>query len=961
MKIKDKIAKIVAVKDYSLISGIDNNTIVVTATQNLKKKNLFSGAKSIMSFSDLTKFASNNIDNKNNLNSTEFRYIIHKTIEETIEPERVKVYQNCVPGLEELYTKLLINNISSDNVNSIKFEKYTFVEKDIFEIYKKVRENLGKSKQRIFKESLIQEACEMLSQNNKVAFVGFVFFNDIQEAIIRGIESPELIFINKDNDFIANELIKPLIDKIGRECKVEIVDQDVAGDFYEIEKKIFTKNIVQTKVENNVELYEPFSNREEEFLFIAKQISESIKQKNLKPNEIETELLNYAVVLTKDKNELSKTLNDAFGQYGVFIPNEKGYTNIKPIYYSKQEFLQDKILAGKKTLSYVEKVQLFENFKRIKVAGGNLQSEDFPIGKFILEVYKVVANDLSIDSFKTLINTQWYLNKPADNVAIQDFYKLEAYFENLTSMEQWKNEINNLIALKKQINKEVDFNKHPLFVASEKSLKYIKEYLEFLDALVEKLKVDGNVRSHIKHLLKTFDLLNLKLPDKEEQTSLETFIEILQSIESSDNTEMDYKYFAEHIKELIEQYSWAKKMDSEALRLPVVNMENYTKYDYVFFPMFEDNKYPRILKLDFPYTDNIVEIIKKIGLNLQKNQEMAYHLKMSRHIFKNVFGFVNKKITFTYTAKENGTDIGLSIYANDIFKTLGKTITYKPINKQKKQERITHRELIFKDTKIKEVKLNELLGRLMCPKLFYYTTNLGDQICYKDEFLLNFYAKALITNRVFVNLAKMGRDYELNSVFDSEIERVFNISFSEIMKYFDLFSENAVKDIMITSKKSVNDFIDLHIKQGKFAAKHFKFKPGKEKRVKGRFAVVARPTLILVNLDNGKETEFDISKNLDYLVASCGGKKHNFQHFDEIMERLEVGTKLDDKMALVNFASFKVNTQLNNAKYYQDGVERINTLVNDTPNSFSNMNERVSSFCRFCKMKGTCKGVLIDD
>ena len=237
MKIKDKIAKIVAVKDYSLISGIDNNTIVVTATQNLKKNNLFSGAKSIMSFSDLTKFASNNIDNKNNLNSTEFRYIIHKTIEETIEPERVKVYQNCVPGLEELYTKLLINNISSDNVNSIKFEKYTFVEKDIFEIYKHVREKLGKSKQRIFKESLIQEACEMLSQNNKVAFVGFVFFNDIQEAIIRGIESPELIFINKDNDFIANELIKPLIDKIGRECKVEIVDQDVAGDFYEIEKK----------------------------------------------------------------------------------------------------------------------------------------------------------------------------------------------------------------------------------------------------------------------------------------------------------------------------------------------------------------------------------------------------------------------------------------------------------------------------------------------------------------------------------------------------------------------------------------------------------------------------------------------------------------------------------------------------------------------------------------------------
>ena len=961
MKTKDKIAKIIEVKDYSLINGIDHDTIVITATQNLKKNSLFNGAKCIMSFADLTKHATNNIDSKNNLNSTEFRYIIHKTIEEIIEPKRVKIYQNCVAGLEELYTKLLINNISSNNIDSIELEKYTFVEKDIFEIYKQVREKLVKTKQYIFKESLIQEACEMLSQYDKVAFVGFVFFNDMQEAIIKGIESPKLIFINKDNEFITNELIKPLMGKIGRECMVEMIDQDTLGKFYEIEKNLFTKNMVKTKVENNVELYEPFSNREEEFLFIAKQISESIQRRNLKPNEIENELLNYAVVLTKDKNELSKTLNDAFGQYGVFIPSEKGYTNIKPVYYSKQEFLQDKVVAGKKTLSYVEKVQLFENFKRIKVAGGNLQNEDFPIGKFILEVYKVVANDLTIDSFKTLINTQWYLNKPADNVAIQDFYKLEAYFENLTSMEQWKNEINNLIGLKKQISKEPDFDKHPLFVASEKSLKYIKECLDFLDALVEKLKVDGNVKTHIKHLLKTFDLLNLKLPDKEEQTSLETFIEILQSIESSDNTEMDYKYFAEHIKELIDQYSWAKQMDSEALRLPVVNMENYTQYDYVFFPMFEDNKYPRVLKLDFPYTDNIVAIIKELGLNLQKNQEMAYHLKMSRHIFKNVFGFVNKKIIFTYTSKENGTDLGLSIYANDIFKTLGKTITYKPVYKQKVQERITHRELIFKDTKIKEVKLNELLGRLMCPKLFYYTTNLGDQICYKDEFLLNFYAKALITNRVFVNLSKTGKNYELNSAFDSEVERVFNISFNEIMKYFDLFSENAIKDIMITSQKSVNDFIDLHIKQGKFAAKHFKFKLGIEKRVKGRFAVVARPTLILVNLDKRTETEFDISKNLDYLVAICGGKKHNFQHFDEIMERLELGTKLDDKMALVNFASFKVNTQLNNARYYQDGVERINRLVNDTPNSFSNMNERVSSFCRFCRMKGTCKGVLIDD
>ena len=117
----------------------------------------------------------------------------------------------------------------------------------------------------------------------------------------------------------------------------------------------------------------------------------------------------------------------------------------------------------------------------------------------------------------------------------------------------------------------------------------------------------------------------------------------------------------------------------------------------------------------------------------------------------------------------------------------------------------------------------------------------------------------------------------------------------------------------------------------------------------------------MINIDKGIETELDISKNLDYLVSSGGGRKHNLQHFADIIEKLELGNRTDDKMALVNFASFKVNTQLNNAKYYQDGIKRVNDIIESTPDSYSNINEIVSSYCRFCKMKGVCKGVLIDD
>lgn len=960
METKDKLARIISVKDYSQLSEIYNDGVIITATQNLKRNNLFNGAKSIMSFSDLINSASKNIDNKKSLNSTEFRYIIHKTIEEIFEPEKARTYQNCVTSLEDLFIKLLLNDIRSNKISDRLFKNYSFVEKDIFEIYKNVVEKLNRANQKTFKEMVVSEACMMLSQYPKVVFVGFVFLNNLQEAIIKGIECPELTFINKDNNFITEELLTPLMNQIGRTCEVVKVEKESNNHFKEIENNLFTKNTANKDFDGQIEIYEPFSNREEEFLFIAKQISQSIRQKNLKPNEIENELQNYAVVLTKDKNELSKTLNDAFGQFGIFIPNEKKYKNLKPVYYSKQEFLNDNILQKNIELSYIEKIQLFDKFKRIKVLGDNVQYEDFPIGRFVFEVYKVVAHDLTIDSFKVLINTQWYLNKTVDSVAIQDFYKLEAFFENLTTLEQWKKEVSNLIALKKQISKEIDFDKHPLYVIKDTSLKYIKDYLEFIGAIVENLKVNGNIKFQVKNLLQTFNLINLKLPNKEEQDSLQMFVDILNGIESN-NTEIDYKYFAEHIKELIDQYSWAKQMDSKALRLPVVNMENYTKYDYVFFPMFEDNKYPRILKLDFPYTENMVQILNTLGVQLQKNQDMEYHLKMSRHIFKNVFGFTNKKIIFTYTTKENGSDLAISLYANDIFNTLGKDIEFSKINQEKELGKFENRELVFKDTKVQEVGLNELIGRFMCPKLFYYETIIKNQICYKDSFLMNFYAKALITNRVFTNLAKTGKEYELNNNFDEELEMIFEISCQEILKYFDFFGSNAIKDIKITSKKSVSDFVELHFKQGKFAAKHFKFRFGKEKVIKGKFVVKTRPTLIMVNLDKQTEVEFDISKNLDYLVASCGGKKYDFKHYDEIIERLDRGGRNDDKMALVNFASFKVNTQLNNEKYYNDGVVRVNRLISDTPNCYSNMNENISSYCRFCKMKSICKGVLIDD
>ena len=202
-----------------------------------------------------------------------------------------------------------------------------------------------------------------------------------------------------------------------------------------------------------------------------------LKNNKIRAEEIQSSLDEFAIVLTKNKNELAKIMDDAFAQYGIFIPQKFERTNLKPIYYSKQDFLSENIIINNQKLSYLEKVKLFSEFKRIKVLGNINQFERFPICKFILEIYRVVARGLNIDSFKTLINTHWYSNKVADSKYVEDFYKIQLYFEKLETIEQWKQQVIDLIDLKTKIHKEKNFEMHPLFVVSPDSLLYIRDYL----------------------------------------------------------------------------------------------------------------------------------------------------------------------------------------------------------------------------------------------------------------------------------------------------------------------------------------------------------------------------------------------------------------------------------------------------------------------------------------------------
>ena len=124
----------------------------------------------------------------------------------------------------------------------------------------------------------------------------------------------------------------------------------------------------------------------------------------------------------------------------------------------------------------------------------------------------------------------------------------------------------------------------------------------------------------------------------------------------------------------------------------------------------------------------------------------------------------------------------------------------------------------------------------MCPKLFFYNAIHNDKLCYKDAFLLNFYAKAIITSRFFINLAKTNKEYAFNVAFEEDVEALFNQTFNEVIKYFDCFSENVKKDIWVSAKQYINDFIKLHfIRFPKVVYNSFCVITQKEKWIKKNF------------------------------------------------------------------------------------------------------------------------------
>lgn len=944
--IKQKVAITIAQNlnkiDFRQILSKNDKTLCITATRSMSFFARENSNCNIIDFTELQQRLNEIAKETDCLKEQELKYILFQTINQIPDDELCKLaFKNSINEINGFFGKLLMSGITASDIDTDKIkQQYRGATKALFELYKKFLKNVKSKNKPTFYEERNRAIDEIVKGFDTVILFGFAFFNDLQNVMFRNLirANKKVNFIINNDEFLLTDWLLPLLKQERVDYQIESVDNmDDDGIFAELRNGIFDSSSRCQKLGDRIAIVEPFATREMEFEYIAKEIVKALKGSKTR-EDVQMRCDDIAIVITSNFAKHAEMINKVFENIGVFIAPDG-----EIVFAEKKNAEED--VSG---------------YVRLQVYQPNKMLFNSPVGKFVLEIYKVAGRGMSVASFNNLLSISRIFSDSVANDVISEFAIIKDFFDSITKVEEWIEQMQQLQRIKGKIaNADDAYDGHPAKAIKAESLVYLNSYLNFISRIVAKVKsVKGTIKKHISTLIET-----IKEETKNEALEanlLNLFIDILRS--SNDSIEYDNEYFSQNFIELISEHIKEISKKKDYIRLSAINLESINQYSTVFVPMFEINKYPTAYKYEFPYNKEIVEMLSSgeiiKGYTIPQNRIKDYNLKLSKYVFQNLFRIAKDKIVFTRIDHENGTPLDMSIFGYDIKNRCGIEHETKAKIKNSTQ-RNSEDGLIFKRSKITDLYLNELLEYQVCPKLFYYIVNHRDKMTYNDKFLLTFYARALIQNKTFKGLAEGKATYNSKTIKKATKDR-FDRACEEVFENLPLFDDNAKRDIKLTSCKQVQNFLTNRIFSGKFAPQDdFTITLAKPKEItyKG-VKVKTRNNIVLTDLKSGKTTEFDISRALDYLVSASGGTQTEKKHFDEIIEEMKNANKHFDRMHALNFLSFKVNTQLNVPKYSQDGEIRVQKLLDELgKHEYSNLGFHRSSFCSYCKLKNICMGV----
>ena len=1007
-----------------------DRTLFLTATQNLKrirKQHIkVNKDSSLMTFSELKeKVYEATRKGPRFLSRADQKFVLNQVIKSMFSGERQTALYKIRNDLFELYEFLLseeISGISEEAIQQIA-KDFTNTERDIFAIYNNYFETLMNLKngntaidlqlEDSLKGKSFKLLCEVFNHNlfkqvdnyETIVFDGFLFFNEEQRKLLSDAKykGKNLIFIVKqmksDSDsFLLNELLLPLQQEL--KIKFNLVLLNSGEEEKENAVSFVKNNYLDFDIETDIDInqgfkfVEPFPSRDRELNYIINCISKYIKSKCGENRDLICKALanDIAVVIANDKEKYEHQLNVLLKDRGVFFLDKESdiiaqfdEKQLKDVIYARVDFVDAKIKnKSGKVLNRQEKIVAFKKlYKGINISQKTRSFINYPIGQYILEIYRIINEGMDCEGYKKILYSNWYYNVGLDTIKydrfIKEFHYIEPYLHRKKLPKEWVKELQKLKNDKASLTENIEYRFHPLKDISNETLDFLIQSVADTAVMVDKLKaVFGNINKHLKALKDNFlfeeILENTNLTNEFEIEIIKHLKEIIDNINKSNLiTNIDSKYFADNIKNMLTDYEREKAESSaDNLTLNVVNLENMQKFDLTFFCMLEEDKYPRQYRVNFPYSENIIEILENPKYEIEHRpsfiKTLDYHIRLEKFLFLNVLDFTKQQMIITQTEEENGKDLRNSIYIEDIFSMFKQDIKYTRLKEAqpKIEENYNPIKCISMEYEDNEpIRLTDLCSYFLCPKLYYYISNgkFANEISYDNEWKLNIFIPSLIFYKTMYKLGLIGKQtetiYSLNNTkLIDTIEACLNEAMVEELAHFDFISNYDKKDIKNRAEIQINSFIERNI-YGKDIL-NFCFDLSNAEKINvvnemGKTITIETDSCLkIINAQNGYSMNYDISSQLDFLVKGAGGDTYNLVHFKEIFEKLSEKNPYDDRMALINFMFFKINVQLNSLKYRQDGLQRLKELsryiLKQTDNNYI-----PSSYCRYCKFEGICK------
>jgi len=496
------------------------------------------------------------------------RYLLNRIIEKNYKcTEQYGVYKSITKDLFTLFDFLQFNDISplDEKTLGIIKQDYSGFEHDIFSLYSQfcslinnlmqavetgnTEPNLSDYGIRSLKKtanniktlnSRIKAQIDLeLSQGDAVFFDGFYLLSDttkytVESAMRQGIDTyfiAKLDLSDYDSAFIYEDNYKKLASKYGKEIQTINLDtaphQDITAlDYF---RQVFPDAYLEPTPEEkqrindgSIEILAPFICREDEFAYVAKRISEYLKDLNTKEIEILKKALNndITVIIPVDWKRHAHMVKSALKKVGLFVLNEQidelfsdiDINDIKRIYYSKSDFINETIKKKDgSVLNLQQKLVFFEKcFTGLSIRTSPRPISAYPVGQYVHQIYSFATDGMNTHKFKLVLYSNWYYHTRKSETKwdkyINDFSLIEQYFSDKTDISDWLTEFERLRKIRVIISDNPLYLYHPLANVAEESLAFIKQVVETINGIMKLIDFMGSIEEHISALIN--DVMN---------------------------------------------------------------------------------------------------------------------------------------------------------------------------------------------------------------------------------------------------------------------------------------------------------------------------------------------------------------------------------------------------------------------------------------------------------------------